>query len=136
MAAASFIPSGKPADTFHAVSISTLAPPELPPSPLSYSGLALLTSWVDKRFATRTLEVQEEKLQQSEAYLAEAAEAHAHWKLGLACGGGKATHLSEEWYRIYGFDPDQRHVGLGRTRAAYSSRGSCQVASSGRSSNC
>jgi len=32
----------------------------------------LLTSWVDRRFAAQTLELQEEKLQRSEAYLAEA----------------------------------------------------------------
>jgi PAS domain S-box-containing protein len=47
----------------------------------------------------------EEKLRQSEAYLAEAQRlAHTGswvWRVD----GKEALHLSEEWYRIYGFDP-------------------------------
>jgi len=63
MAAASFMPSGMPADLSHAVSISTLGTAGIAGVTFVVLGLALLTSWMDRRFATRTLEVQEEKLQ-------------------------------------------------------------------------
>src|SRR6202023_3357925 len=72
MAAASFTPSRTPTDLSHAVSISALGIAGIAAVTFVVLGLVLLTSWVDRRFATRTLEVQEEKLQQSEAYLAEA----------------------------------------------------------------
>jgi two-component system, sensor histidine kinase and response regulator len=72
MAAASFTPSGMPADLSHAVSISTLGTAGIAAVTFVVLGLALLTSWVDRRFAAQTLELQEEKLQRSEAYLAEA----------------------------------------------------------------
>ena len=49
----------------------------------------------------------EEKLRQSEAYLAEAQKlTHTGswvWEIAGKC----ALHLSEEWYRIYGFDPKE-----------------------------
>jgi PAS domain S-box-containing protein len=47
----------------------------------------------------------EEALRSSEAYLAEAQRlAHmGSWVWQIA--GGNALHLSDEWYRIYGFDP-------------------------------
>ncbi|MCU1272202.1 MAG: hypothetical protein JWN74_3496 [Acidobacteriaceae bacterium] len=49
----------------------------------------------------------EEKLRQSEAYLAEAQKlTHTGSWVWEASGRG-ALHLSEEWYRIYGFDPDE-----------------------------
>jgi PAS domain S-box-containing protein len=49
----------------------------------------------------------EEALRRSESYLAEAQRlAHTgSWAWGVA--GGDALHLSEEWYRIYGFDPEK-----------------------------
>src|SRR6202011_5873676 len=72
MAAASFTSSGMPVDMSNAVSISTLGTAGIAAVTFIVLGLALLTSWVDKRFAAHTLELQEEKLQQSEAYLAEA----------------------------------------------------------------
>src|ERR1700731_2551117 len=72
MAAASFTPSGMPADLSHAVSISTLGTAGIAAVTFVVLGLALLTSWVDRRFAAQTLELQEVKLQRSEAYLAEA----------------------------------------------------------------
>src|ERR1700716_960593 len=105
MAAASFTPSGMPADVSHAVSISILGTTGIATVTFVVLGLALLTSWVDKRFAAQTLELQEEKLQRSEAYLAEAQRlTHTgSWAWGVA--GRDALHLSEEWYRIYGFDP-------------------------------
>ena len=107
MAAASFTPSGMPADLSHAVSISTLGTAGIAAVTFMVLGMALLTSWVDRRFAAQTLELQEEKLQRSEAYLAEAQRlTHTgSWAWGVA--GRDAVHLSEEWYRIYGFDPEQ-----------------------------
>ncbi len=107
MAAASFTPSSMPADLSHAVSISTLGTAGITAVTFIVLGLALLTSWADRRFAVQTLELQEEKLQRSESYLAEAQRlAHmGSWAWRLA--GGNALHLSEEWYRIYGFDPEE-----------------------------
>src|ERR1700745_3034496 len=48
----------------------------------------------------------EEALRRSEGYLAEAQRlTHTgSWAWGVA--GRDAVHLSEEWYRIYGFDPE------------------------------
>jgi PAS domain S-box-containing protein len=107
MAAASFTPSGMPADLSHAVSISTLGTAGISAVTFVVLGMALLTSWVDRRFAAQALELQEEKLQRSEAYLAEAQRlTHTgSWALGVA--GRDAVHLSGEWYRIYGFDPEK-----------------------------
>src|SRR6202030_3093093 len=72
MAAASFTPSDMPVDLSHAVSISALGTSGIAAVTFVVLGLAVLTSSADRRFATQPLEVQEEKLQQSEAYLAEA----------------------------------------------------------------
>src|SRR4030088_2134040 len=72
MAAASFTPSGMPADLSHAVNISTLGTAGIAGATFIVLGLVLLTSWMDRRFAAQTLELQEEKLQRSETYLAEA----------------------------------------------------------------
>jgi len=107
MAAASFTPFSTPTDLSHAISISALGTAGIVAVTFLVLGLALLTSLVDRRLAAQTLEVQEEKLQQSEAYLAEAQRlTHtASWAWRVA--GGKATHLSEEWYRIYGFDSEK-----------------------------
>src|SRR6266480_3210246 len=60
MAAASFTPSGMPADLSHAVSISTLGTAGIAAVTFIVLGLAMLTSWVDRRFAAHTLELQEE----------------------------------------------------------------------------
>src|SRR3979490_439319 len=105
MAAASFTPSGIPADLSHAVSISTLGTIGIAAVTWIVLGLALLTSWLDRRFAAQTLELQEEKLQRSEAYLAEAQRLTHTGSWAWRVPGGAAVHLSEEWYRIYGFDP-------------------------------
>src|SRR4029077_4834796 len=72
MAAASFTPSGMPADVSRAVSISTLGTAGIAAVTFIVLGLALLHAWGDRRFAAQALELQEEKLQRSEAYLAEA----------------------------------------------------------------
>src|SRR3982075_2601719 len=62
MAAASFTPSGMPADLSHAVSISMLGNTGIAAVTFIVLGLALLTSRMDRRFAAQTLE----------AYLSEA----------------------------------------------------------------
>src|SRR5258707_12981499 len=72
MTAASFSPSVLPTNLSHAVSISTLGTAGIVAVTFIVLGLAMLTSWVDRRFAIPTLEVQEEKLQQSEANLSKA----------------------------------------------------------------
>jgi PAS domain S-box-containing protein len=107
MAAASFTPSGMPVDLTHAVSISALGTAGIAAVTFIILGLALLTSWVDRRYAAQTLELQEEKLQRSEAYLAEAQRLTHTGSWAWRVAGRDAVHLSEEWYRIYGFDPEK-----------------------------
>src|SRR5712692_10172845 len=103
MAAASFTPSGMPTDLSHAVSISTLSTGGIAAVTFIVLGLALLTSWVDRRFATQTLEVQEEKLQQSEAYLAEAQRLSHTGSFGWRPSTGEIL-WSEETFRIFQYD--------------------------------
>jgi PAS domain S-box-containing protein len=107
MAAASFTPSAMPADLSQAVSISTLGTAGIAAVTFIVLGLALLTSSVDRRFAAQTLELQQERLQRSEAYLAEAQRLTHTGSWAWRVGGRDALHLSEEWYRIYGFDPEK-----------------------------
>jgi C4-dicarboxylate-specific signal transduction histidine kinase len=95
-----------PADLTHAVSISTLGTAGIAAVTFIVLGLALLTSWLDRRFAARTLELQEEKLQRSEAYLAEAQRLTHTGSWAWRVAGREAVHLSEEWYRIWDFDPE------------------------------
>src|SRR5713226_7522253 len=103
MAAASFTPSGMPTDLSHAVSISTLSTGGIAAVTFIVLGLALLTSWVDRRFATQTLEVQEEKLQRSEAYLAEAQRLSHTGSFGWRPATGEIL-WSEETFRIFQYD--------------------------------
>src|SRR6266849_5794956 len=103
MAAASFTPSGMPADLSHAVSISTLGTGGIAADTFIVLGLALLTSLVDRRFATQTLEVQEEKLQQSEAYLSEAQRLSHTGSFGWRVSTGEII-WSEETFRIFQYD--------------------------------
>src|ERR1700693_5094326 len=49
----------------------------------------------------------EEKLRQSEDYLAEAQKLTHTGSWVWEVAGRCALHLSEEWYRIYGFDPKE-----------------------------
>jgi PAS domain S-box-containing protein len=107
MAAASFTPSGMPVNLSHATSISTLGTAGITAVTFIVLGLALLTSWVDRRFAAQTLELQEEKLRRSENYLAEAQRISHTGSWAWRVAGGDALHLSEEWYRIYGFDLEE-----------------------------
>jgi len=49
----------------------------------------------------------EEALRRSESYLAEAQRLTHTGSWVWRVAGGDALHLSEEWYRIYGFDPEE-----------------------------
>jgi PAS domain S-box-containing protein len=102
MAAASFTPSGA-ADLYHAISISTLGTAGIAAVTFIVLGLALLTSWVDRRFALQTLELQEKKLQRSEAYLAEAQRLSHTGSFGWRGSTGEIT-WSEETFRIFQYD--------------------------------
>ena len=104
MAAASFTSSGIPADPSRAVSISTLGTAGIAAATLIVLGLALLTAWVDRRFAAQALKVQEKKLQQSEAYLSEAQRLSHTGSFGWRISSGKIT-WSEETFRIFQYDP-------------------------------
>ena len=107
MAAASFTASGMPPNLYHAVSISALSTAGIAVVTFIVLGLALLTSGLDRRFAAQTLELQQEKLERSEAYLAEAQRITHTGSWAWRVAGGDAVHLSDEWYRIYGFDPEK-----------------------------
>src|SRR6195256_1780300 len=61
MAAASFMSSGMPEDLSHAVSISTLGTAGIAAVTFIVLGLALLTSWMDRRFAAQTLELERKR---------------------------------------------------------------------------
>src|SRR6266404_4110676 len=103
MAAASFTPSSMPADLSRAVSISTLGTAGIAAVTFIVLGLALLTSWVDRRFAAQALEVQEEKLQQSEAYLSEAQRLSHTGSFGWRVSTGDIL-WSEESFRIFQYE--------------------------------
>jgi PAS domain S-box-containing protein len=103
MAAASFTPSAMPMDLSHAVSISTIGTAGIAAVTFVVLGLALLTSWMDRRFAAQTLELQEEQLQRSEAYLAEAQRLSHTGSFGWKPSMGEII-WSEETFRIFQYD--------------------------------
>ena len=103
MAAAHFTPSGMLTDLSRAISISTLGTAGIAAVTFIVLGLALLTSWVDRRFAAQTLELQEEKLQRSEAYLAEAQRLSHTGSFGWRVSTGEIK-WSEETFRIFQYD--------------------------------
>ncbi|MDX6532128.1 MAG: hypothetical protein QOH41_4418 [Blastocatellia bacterium] len=103
MEAASFSLSDMPVDLSHAVSISTLGTLGIATVTLILLGLALLTSWLDRHFALRTLELQEEKLRQSEAYLSEAQQLSHTGSFGWRVSTGEIL-WSEETFRIFQFE--------------------------------
>ena len=103
MAAASFTPSSMPVDLSDAVSISTLGAAGIAAAALIVLGLALVTSWADRRFAIRTIELQEEKLHQSEAYLSEAQRLSRTGSFGWRIPAGD-LRWSEETFRIFQYD--------------------------------
>jgi len=103
MAAARFTPSGMPADVSHAVSVSTLGTAGIVAVTFIVLGLALLTSWVDRRFAAQTFELQEAKLQRSEAYLAEAQRLSHTGSFGWR-RSTREILWSDETFRIFQYD--------------------------------
>jgi PAS domain S-box-containing protein len=103
MAAASFTRSGVTVDLSHAVSISTLGTAGIAAVTFVVLGLALLTSSVDRRFVAQTLELQEEKLQRSEAYLAEAQRLSRTGSFGWKPSTGQLI-WSDETFRIFQLD--------------------------------
>src|ERR1700752_4161843 len=100
MAAASFTPSGMPADLTHAVSISTLGIAGIVAVTFIVLGLALLTSWVDRRFAAQIFELRQ---QRSEAYLAEAQRLSHTGSFGWKPSTGEII-WSEETFRVFQYD--------------------------------
>src|SRR5260370_17623173 len=62
-----------------------------------------MTSWVDRRFAIQTLEVKEEKMHQSEAYLSEAQGISRTGSVGWKVSTGEII-WSEETFRIFQYD--------------------------------
>src|SRR5713226_8695501 len=96
MAAASFTPSSVPADLSHAVSISLVGTTGIAVVTFLILGLALLTSWVDRRFAER-------KLERSEAYLAEAQRLSHTGSFGWRPSTGEII-WSAETFRIFQYD--------------------------------
>jgi PAS domain S-box-containing protein len=103
MAAASFTPLRAPVDLSHAANISTLGTAGIAAVTFIVLGLALLTSWMDRQFAAQTLELQEAKLQQSEAYLSEAQRLSHTGSFGWKVSTGE-TVWSEETFRIFQYD--------------------------------
>jgi NO-binding membrane sensor protein with MHYT domain/signal transduction histidine kinase len=103
MAAATFTPTGIPADLSHAVSVSTLGTAGIAAVAFIVPGVAVLTSWVDRQFVAQTLELQEEKLHQSEAYLSEAQRLSHTGSFGWRVSIGEIL-WSEETFRIFQYD--------------------------------
>jgi PAS domain S-box-containing protein len=107
MAAASFTLAGTPADLPHAVSISTLGTAGIVAVTFIVLGLAILTSWVDRRFAAQTLEVQEETLRRSEGYLAEAQRLTGIGIWAWNVASRQSVYWSQENFRLFDFDPER-----------------------------
>src|SRR5260370_28525463 len=87
----------------HGVSMSTVGTAGIAAVTFIVLGLALLTSWVDRRFAIQTLDAQEEKLQQSEAYLSEAQRLSHTGSFGWRISTSDII-WSEESFRIFQCD--------------------------------
>jgi signal transduction histidine kinase/NO-binding membrane sensor protein with MHYT domain len=100
MAAVSFAPSGMPVDLSHAVSISALGIAGIVAVTFLVLGLALLTSWMDRRFAAQIFELQQ---QRSEAYLAEAQRLSHTGSFGWKPSTGEII-WSEESFRVFQYD--------------------------------
>jgi PAS domain S-box-containing protein len=106
MAAATFMPSPMPADLSHAASISTLGTAGIAAVTFIVLGLALLTSWVDRRFAAHSLVVADEALRRSEGYLAEAQRLTHTGSWAWNVAARRSVYWSLENHRLFGFDPD------------------------------
>jgi signal transduction histidine kinase/CheY-like chemotaxis protein len=93
MASATFTPSDMPVDLSHAASISTLGTAGIAAVTFIVLGLALLTSWMDRRFAAHALET----------YLSEAQQLSHTGSFGWRVSNG-AIIWSEETFRIFQYD--------------------------------
>src|SRR5256712_580238 len=93
MAAASFTPSSMPADLSDPVRTSLIGTKGIAVVPSLVIGLALLTSWMERRFAER-------KLERSEAYLAEAQRLSHTGSFGWRPSTGEII-WSAETFRIF-----------------------------------
>src|SRR6202795_640972 len=100
MAAASFTTSSMPTDLSRAISISTLGTAGIVAVTFIVLGLALLVSWMDRRFAAQTLEL---RLQQSEAYLSEAQRLSHTGSFGWK-PSTREINWSEETVRIFQYE--------------------------------
>jgi PAS domain S-box-containing protein len=103
MAAARFSASAIPVDLSRAVSISTIGAAGIAAATFIVLALALLTSWVDRRFASHALQIQEARLQQSETYLSEAQRLSHTGSFGWSVSSGEIM-WSEETFRIFQYD--------------------------------
>jgi PAS domain S-box-containing protein len=65
-----------------------------------------IIKWYGSAFDIEDRNRAEEALRQSESNLAEAQRLTHTGSWAWRIAGREATHLSEEWYRIYGFDPE------------------------------
>jgi PAS domain S-box-containing protein len=63
--------------------------------------------WYASAFDIEDRKNAEEALRRSESYLAEAQRLMHTGSWAWRVAGREALHLSEEWYRIYGFDPEE-----------------------------
>jgi PAS domain S-box-containing protein len=100
MAAASFTSSGMPVDLSQAIGISALGIAGIVTLTFIVLGLALLTSWVDRRFAARIFELQQ---QRSEAYLAEAQRLSHTGSFGWKPSTAEII-WSEETFRVFQYE--------------------------------
>jgi NO-binding membrane sensor protein with MHYT domain/signal transduction histidine kinase len=103
MTATSFTFSSAAVDLSRAVSPSILGTAGIAAVTFIVLGLALLTSWMDRRSAVQTLELQEEKLQESEAYASEAQRLSHTGSFGWRVSTGELI-WSEETFRIFQYD--------------------------------
>jgi PAS domain S-box-containing protein len=72
-----------------------------------YDGTGKLVKWYASAFDIEDRKRAEEALRQSESYLAEAQRLTHTGSWVWRVAGRQALHLSDEWYRLYGFDPEE-----------------------------
>src|SRR3989441_5959242 len=94
MAAASFTSSGMPADLSHAVSVSTLGAAGIAAVTFIVLGLALLTSWGNRRFAAQTLELERKRWRSLTEALTQLVRA--------ATPDGTSDYFSTQWTEYTG----------------------------------
>jgi hypothetical protein len=72
-----------------------------------YDKTGKIVKWYASAFDIEDRKRAEEALRQSESYLAEAQRLARTGSWVWSLPGNDSLHLSEEWYRIYGFDPEK-----------------------------